>query len=154
VDRKAVLSDGIRPHKALPREPFERAGVESFVWRDVMIALGLWKAPTTPVVVVPAPVAISCSFGAPPIRRVFKEHRAQLTRCYTRVVEYRGGADGTAVLHVTIAADGTVTATSVDGTLDDARITGCLVAEVKRWSFPADDATVVVNYPLQFRLAR
>jgi len=118
-----------------------------------MIALGFWKAPVgKQELVLPPPMVTSCSFGAPSILRVFKQHRAQLARCYTRVVEYRGGPEGTVVLHVTITPDGTVTRASVDGDLEDLRITECLATEVRRWKFPPSDTTVVVSYPLRLRL--
>ena len=128
--------------------------VEWLVWQTLMISLRLWNAPAGPAVLLPPPVVMSCSFGGRPFRRVFKQHHAQLARCYTRVIEYQGGPEGTAVLHVTIAADGTVVEASVDGELGDTRITDCLATEAKHWKFAPDDTTVVVNYSLSFRIAR
>ncbi len=116
-----------------------------------MVALGLWQAPPGPVI-QPPPPAPHCFVGGRAIQRVFKQHRAQLERCYARVVQFRGGAEGTVVVRAKIAADGRVLRVSTDGTLDDRRVTSCVADEVKRWTFPADAETVVVTYPLRFRL--
>jgi hypothetical protein len=88
------------------------------------------------------------------IRRVVRQHMAQLARCYTRVTEYRGGQEGTAVMHFFIELDGTVSNAFVDGEIDDARITECLVDQVVQWQFTPGHAGVMVHYPLTFKLAR
>lgn len=110
---------------------------------QLFVMAGLWTAPE--------PLAGS-STRPPPIRRMFKLHRAQLARCYNRVVQFRGGPDGTAVVHMTIALDGRVSRVTVDGTLRDGRIRSCIAAEVRRWRFGPMNSIVVVNYPLEFRL--
>jgi hypothetical protein len=88
------------------------------------------------------------------IRRVVKQHMAQLARCYTRVTEYRGGQEGTAVMHFFIELDGTVSNAFVDGEIDDARITECLVDQLVQWQFTPGNAGVMVHYPLTFKLAK
>jgi TonB family protein len=124
------------------------------VWKELMIALGLWKAPPKPVAVSAPMILPDCRLGGRPIRRVIKQHRAQLARCYNRVVQFRGGSEGTAMLHFMIAADGTVHKVSVGGSITDVRIRSCLVDVTKSLRFPPDDYVVRVNYPLHFQLPR
>ncbi|MFN0253780.1 MAG: AgmX/PglI C-terminal domain-containing protein [Kofleriaceae bacterium] len=95
-----------------------------------------------------------CGVDKTTIRRVVKQHMAQLARCYTRVTEYRGGQEGTAVMHFFIAQDGTVSNAFVDGEIEDVRITECLVDELVRWQFTPGDSGVMVHYPLTFKLAK
>lgn len=87
------------------------------------------------------------------IRRMVKQHIAQLARCYTKVTEYRGGPEGTAVMHFFIEPSGRISNVFVDGELDDPRITDCLADQVVQWQFSPGDGGVVVHYPLHFRIA-
>jgi len=90
------------------------------------------------------------------IRREIKRHTAQLQHCYERAYQYKptGGPDADAVLHFTIDPAGTVSETTIDGTIDDPAITSCLAGVVAELQFPAGDSATQVNYPLRFRLNR
>lgn len=117
-----------------------------------------WAAPTAvvPIVHIGGPVRgpLFSSVDKRTIRSVVKQHLPQLRRCYTAVTEYRGGQEGTAVMHFFISTDGTVASVNVDGELEDPRITSCLADQVRQWEFHPGDTGTMVNYPLTFRLAR
>ncbi len=87
------------------------------------------------------------------IRKEVKRHRARLQHCYERVVQYRGGIEGEAVLHFLVGRTGKIEAVNVDGTITDEQITSCLKEVVASFEFRAGDGTVQVNYPLRFQLA-
>lgn len=124
------------------------------MWKELMVTLGFWKAPPpSPGITVAPAVQTGICFTAPPLRREIKRHHAQLRRCYTRVTEYRGGPEGTVVLHLAIAKDGRVTHARTEGDLDDPRITDCVAAEARQWRFSASDTGFAISYPLHFRIA-
>lgn len=81
-----------------------------------------------------------------------KQHLAQLRQCYARETQFRGGPDGTVMLHFTVEADGRVTHASAESELP--AVTSCVLAELRSWTFPVDDDAVHVNYPLRFQLDR
>jgi hypothetical protein len=87
------------------------------------------------------------------VKRRVKEHMAQLGRCYEAVTQFQGGPEGTAVMHWLIDTSGTPQSITVDGEIDDPRITSCLAEQVAQWQFPAGDTNIVVNYPLHFAMA-
>ena len=84
---------------------------------------------------------------------MFRRKKQRLARCYSRVTQFRGGSDGTLMLHFTVQASGAVTDVSAESDLGDA-ITKCVVAELRTWRYPVDTYAVRVNYPLSFRLNR
>ena len=88
------------------------------------------------------------------IKREIKRHIARLSHCYERAVQYKGGADGEAVLHFLIDPQGKIASSTIDGTLEDPEILSCLQGVVAQFEFRPGDGSTLVNYPLQFRLNR
>jgi hypothetical protein len=86
------------------------------------------------------------------VRRVVIAHVGALRTCYElearRDPQLRGGA--TAAWQ--IEPDGTVSSASITGTtLHNSRVEGCIVRQVKSWSFPSSDArTTVAGFPFRF----
>jgi len=93
------------------------------------------------------------SVDAREIRREVKRHIVRLGRCYEKVIEYRGGIEGEAVLHFLIGTSGKIESASVDGTITDEQIKTCLAEVVATFEFRAGDSAVLVNYPLRLRIA-
>jgi hypothetical protein len=94
---------------------------------------------------------VACEFGKPSIRRVVKQHRYQIRRCYEYVAQRDPTVAGTVELHFLIGTDGKVATASATGELP-ASVTECVAAEARTWEFPVSDASTQVNYPFTFRL--
>lgn len=56
-------------------------------------------------------------------------------------------------LHLTITPKGVVSASSVVGDENAAKIEACVQAQVKRWTFPQADAPTEIDYPLAFHVS-
>ncbi len=86
------------------------------------------------------------------IRDVVHEHRAKIRQCYDGSAAAKKKLGGKLVVHFVIAADGKVSEASVkEATLDDEGVQGCVLAEVKSWSFPKPkNPPVAINFPFQF----
>ncbi len=86
------------------------------------------------------------------VRRVVMAHTGALRACYEaeaqRNPQLRGGVTAT----WQIDAGGTVTSASLAGTtLNNPRVEGCIVRQVKTWHFPSSDApTNVGSFPFRF----
>jgi hypothetical protein len=86
------------------------------------------------------------------VSRVVNAHLGALRACYTeeamRNPRFRGGA----TLAWQISPSGDVTSSRTEGsTLNNARVEGCLLRQVKGWRFPKAEApTIVAGYSFRF----
>ncbi len=84
------------------------------------------------------------------IRRVIRRHINEVRFCYEQELAQRPDLAGRVTVSFIISATGAVqTATTSATTLNNARVEGCIVQAVRRWTFPAPDGggVVGVNYP-------
>lgn len=84
------------------------------------------------------------------IRRVIRRHINEVRFCYEQELSQRPDLAGRVTVSFIISATGAVqTATTSATTLNNARVEGCIVQAVRRWTFPAPDGggVVGVNYP-------
>lgn len=154
-DVRAAIAMPLPAPRALPASVAEvasRTGVDA---ERSLYAGWATRTPTVLPTITIGDAGLRAPYGLDKatIRRTVKQHLAQLARCYTKVTEYQGGPEGTAVLRFFIAPNGLVAMANVDGEIDDERITSCLASEVRQWEFPRGDGGVLVNYPLTFKLA-
>jgi hypothetical protein len=89
--------------------------------------------------------------GARLIRKLFKRNRERITYCYERVAQWRGGIEGTVMLHILFGSNGTVTSVTSDSALPRA-ITSCLESVVATLELGELDAQTLVNYPIKFQM--
>jgi hypothetical protein len=88
------------------------------------------------------------------IRRRIKLDQARLRYCYARELLRDPKLAGTVDVQAVIDTHGAVVQADVSGTLKDPTVTGCILGIARQWTFPAhDEGTIVVNYPLTFRVA-
>lgn len=86
------------------------------------------------------------------IDRVVRSRRGLMLACYKRVQDRKRELAGKVTVHFAIAADGTVTDTSIvedQTTLHDDQVTSCVQRQFARLRFPAKGGAEV-NYPLVF----
>jgi hypothetical protein len=86
------------------------------------------------------------------IRRVVVAHSGALRACYESEVQRNPSLKGGVTMQWNIEPGGTVTSASVAGsTINNARVEGCIVRQVKTWKFPAaSQPTTVGAYPFKF----
>jgi hypothetical protein len=154
---KRVERGGVERAVVIVTPPAHAASSRSVPASDVSAKMSLYAGPAPShggprSVVDPAPIRAYSSLDHGSIRRKFREYRDKFSYCYTREVQFRGGADGELVLHVTIGRSGRVLDATVDGELDEPKVAACLAEVVTAWSFDPGDTTVLVNYPLRFQL--
>jgi outer membrane biosynthesis protein TonB len=86
------------------------------------------------------------------VRRAVMAHTGALRACYEteaqRLPQLRGGV----TVAFTIEANGSVSQATVSAsTLQNTRVEGCLLRQIKSWRFPeSDPATTVTGYPFRF----
>lgn len=109
----------------------------------------------TPPRVKAGAVVVQGSLDKAVITRVIKAHEAQVRYCYERRLMTTPGLAGKVSLRFTIAADGRVTAVTIDAdTIKDPALNGCLLGRAKTWRFPSHPgAAVVVTWPWLFQPA-
>jgi hypothetical protein len=91
-----------------------------------------------------APVAPR-TLSAEVVRRVVTAHRGPLTRCLG------GRRVPRVVLRFTVGANGRVSSAEVAEPPElTAPARGCIVAQVRRWGFPAPGQELTITYPLRF----
>jgi TonB family protein len=86
------------------------------------------------------------------IQRVVRRHMNEIRYCYERELVRDPTLRGTVRLSFVIGPDGrVVSATAERGDLPEG-VTSCVVAAVRRWTFPAPDGggVVAVTYPFVF----
>jgi TonB family protein len=84
------------------------------------------------------------------IRRVIQRHINEVRFCYEQELNSRPDLEGRVMVSFIIASTGAVQSASVgNSTINNARVEGCIVQAVQRWTFPAPDGggVVGVNYP-------
>lgn len=84
------------------------------------------------------------------IRRVIQRHINEVRFCYEQELNARPDLEGRVMVSFIIAPTGAVQTASVgNSTISNARVEGCIVQAVQRWTFPAPDGggVVGVNYP-------
>lgn len=84
------------------------------------------------------------------IRRIVRAHINEIRYCYNQGLHKDPKLAGRVTIELTIAANGTVSASDVaDSTVADEAVGTCAAKAVKRWKFPKpeDGGTVVVKYP-------
>lgn len=115
------------------------------------------KAPPRAAVLTPATavaretqlVASGCFYDRG-FRRVVRRHMNEVKFCYEQALLRRSDLTGRAVLQLTVAANGSVTAAAVvSDELHEPALAACLGAAAARWQFSpaADTGIAVVTYP-------
>lgn len=90
------------------------------------------------------------------IRRVIKQHLAQIRYCYEKELVRSPGLFGKVATNFTISADGRVQSASVsESTLKNAEVERCITAKIRTWKFPKPKGggIVIVKYPFIFKTA-
>ena len=88
------------------------------------------------------------------IRRVIKQHLAQIRYCYEKELVRAPGLFGKVGTQFTIAANGLVQAASVtETTLKNSEVERCITAKIRTWKFPKPKGggVVIVKYPFIFK---
>ncbi len=87
------------------------------------------------------------------IKRVVRRHVNEMRYCYERALAKNPSLTGKVQVTWTIAVDGSVSdAVIKSDDMHDAAVASCLVARVKRWTFPKPKGgVVVVTYPFVFK---
>ncbi|MCB9654498.1 MAG: TonB family protein [Deltaproteobacteria bacterium] len=88
------------------------------------------------------------------IRRVIKQHIAQIRYCYEKELVRAPGLFGKVATKFVISADGGVQSADVtESTLGNAEVERCVVAKIRTWRFPKPKGggIVVVKYPFIFK---
>lgn len=84
------------------------------------------------------------------IRRVIKQHLAQIQYCYERELTRSPGIFGKVSTQFVISGQGTVSTAKVDQTtLNNAAVEQCITQKIRTWRFPKPKGggIVIVNYP-------
>jgi hypothetical protein len=84
------------------------------------------------------------------IRRVIKEHIAQIRYCYELELQRSPGIFGKVATEFVISAEGRVQSTSVtQSTLNNEAVESCMMSKIRTWKFPQPKGggIVVVRYP-------
>lgn len=85
------------------------------------------------------------------VAAVFNEGRAGVTACYERRLKSQNTLEGNVLVKLKIAANGSVSAQQVNGTLRDNEVFSCIRALTSRWRFPATSGgCAVVQAPFNF----
>ena len=104
------------------------------------------------VQVSPGKPQVSGYLSAEQINRVVRANQAALRYCYESEVQRRRSLKGKVVIQWRVDRGGKVsTAKVASSTLNDSRVEGCLVRQVRKWRFPKPDGgEVSVMYPFIF----
>jgi pSer/pThr/pTyr-binding forkhead associated (FHA) protein len=84
------------------------------------------------------------------IRRIIQRHVNEVKFCYEQELNQRPDLQGRISVKFIISPTGAVqTAATADSTMGNAKVEGCVVAAVRRWTFPSPEGggIVVVTYP-------
>lgn len=105
---------------------------------------------------VPGPVRLVGSLDRELVRRVVRQHLAEVRFCYQRELERRADLGGRVVARFVISPTGQVVSSGIEqSTLGDGVVESCVAQAVRRWTFPAPvgGGIVVVSYPFVLRAA-
>lgn len=87
------------------------------------------------------------------VGRVIRRHRNEMIYCYERYAGYGSALEGGVELRFVIGAEGAVTDAVIISSLGSVPMDGCLVGDVRRWSFPAPRGGGSVEAELHYRFA-
>jgi TonB family protein len=88
------------------------------------------------------------------IRRIIKQHIAQIRYCYEKELVRNPGLFGKVATQFTIAANGSVQSADVSqSTLNNSEVERCITAKIRTWQFPKPKGggIVIVKYPFIFK---
>ena len=87
------------------------------------------------------------------INKVVRSHLNAVKFCYEKELQRKPTLAGKLEIYWVILPDGTVDKSKVaSSSVEDAAVEGCVVRQVKQWSFPKSDGrTVVQSYPFIFK---
>lgn len=88
------------------------------------------------------------------IRRVVREHMAQIKYCYERELTRSPGLYGKIIMKWVINGNGSVSrATVASTTMKNKQVEGCIASKIRTWRFPKPKGggIVIVNYPFVFK---
>jgi len=86
------------------------------------------------------------------VLKVVNAHKAGLNYCYEKELQRKTSLAGTITIFWTILPDGTVQKANVKTTtMGDAAVEGCIMRQIKQWSFPKAPGQTLVNFPFIFR---
>jgi len=87
------------------------------------------------------------------IAKVVRAHMAGVKYCYEKELQHKTSLAGGVDIFWVIQPDGTVSKANVkQSTMGDAAVEGCIVRQVKQWSFPkAPGQTIVGRFPFIFK---
>ncbi|MCU0700008.1 MAG: AgmX/PglI C-terminal domain-containing protein [Myxococcaceae bacterium] len=87
------------------------------------------------------------------VAKVINEHLPEVQRCYESSLLLEGSAGGRLAVEWTISTSGAVTNAKVQSTtVRQASVPQCVLAALRRWTFPAaKGGNVVVTYPFVFQ---
>jgi hypothetical protein len=88
------------------------------------------------------------------VRRVVIAHTGAIRACYESEAQRNPSLKGGIVISWQIVPDGTVTSPAlVSTTLNNARVEGCVLRQLRGWHFPASESqTIVPSFPFGFAL--
>ncbi|MBI3181897.1 MAG: AgmX/PglI C-terminal domain-containing protein [Myxococcales bacterium] len=97
-------------------------------------------------------VAVQGSIDREAVARVVNAHLQEVRACYERALLKDPGLAGKVVLEWTISTGGkVVTAKTKSSTLKNSAVEGCILQNLKGWTFPpAKGGIVIVSYPFLF----
>jgi len=92
--------------------------------------------------------------SAEQVRRVVMAHVGAVRACYESEAQRNTSLKGGITLSWQIAPDGSVSAPALAGsTLNNARVEGCVLRQLRGWHFPASESqTIVPSFPFSFAL--
>ena len=86
------------------------------------------------------------------IRRVIRRHRRGMQACYERQLRSDPTIEGRLVVRFTITPDGDVAiAIITENDTSDSDLGDCVLAELRRMTFPESDTSIEVTYPFLFQ---
>jgi outer membrane biosynthesis protein TonB len=89
------------------------------------------------------------------IRRVVVAHRGALQACYELEARKDPTLRGGVTAAFTISSSGTVTSALMAGsTIHNERVEGCILRQVRSWTFPSSEGVSQATFPFQFGIAR
>ena len=88
------------------------------------------------------------------VRRVVMAHVGAVRACYESEAQRNPSLKGGIILQWQIQPDGTVVSPGVaSSTLNNARVEGCVVRQLRGWHFPASESqTIVPAFPFSFAM--
>ena len=88
------------------------------------------------------------------VRRVVMAHEGAMRACYESEAQRNPSLQGGIILSWQIQPDGAVAAPALaSSTLNNPRVEGCVLRQLRGWHFPASDSpTIVPSFPFKFAL--